>query len=58
MAPELVVDGAVKVTEALWLPGVAVPMVGASGSVSTVTEFEAAEAVPVPLAFTSLTVKV
>src|ERR1700693_5419523 len=52
--------GAVKVTVAVALPAVAVPMVGAPGTAppAGVTLFEAAEAAPVPLALVAVTVKV
>ncbi len=50
--------GAVKVTEADPLPAVAVPMVGAPGTVAGVTELEALEAAPVPTALVAVTVKV
>ena len=50
--------GAVKVTVALVFPPVAIPMVGAPGTVTGVMLFEAADASPVPMALTALTVKV
>jgi hypothetical protein len=53
--------GAVKVTVALALPAVAVPMVGAPGTVALatgVTLLEAADAGPVPSALVAVTVKV
>ena len=50
--------GAVKLTVACALPAVAVPIVGAPGTVAGVTLFEAAEAGPVPIALVALTVKV
>ena len=53
--------GAVQVTVALASPAVAVPMVGAPGTVAAavgVTELEAAEAAPVPMALVAVTVKV
>jgi hypothetical protein len=50
--------GAVNATVACALPGVAVPMVGAPGTVAGVTLFEAAEAAPVPIAFVAVTVNV
>jgi hypothetical protein len=50
--------GAVKVTVACALPAVAVPMVGAPGTVAGVTLFEAAEAALVPTALVAVTVKV
>jgi hypothetical protein len=40
------------------LPGVAVPIVGAPGTVAGVTEFDAADAVLVPAEFVAVTVKV
>jgi hypothetical protein len=46
------------VTLACALPAVAVPMVAAPGTVAGVTEFEAAEAAPVPVVFVAVTVKV
>jgi hypothetical protein len=50
--------GAEKVTETWPAPvTVAVPMVGASGTSAGVTEFEAAEAAPVPAEFVAVTVK-
>ena len=50
--------GGVKETVACPLPGVALPIVGAPGSVAGVTLLEAAEAGPVPLALLAVTVKV
>jgi len=50
--------GAVKLTIALLLPAVAVPMVGAPGTVAGVTLLEAAEAAPVPTPLVAVTVKV
>jgi hypothetical protein len=50
--------GAVKLTVAWALPAVAVPIVGAPGTVAGVTLLEAADAGPVPIAFVALTVKV
>ncbi len=50
--------GAVKVTVAWPLPPTAVTLVGAPGIVAGVTEFEALEAVLVPIAFTAVTVNV
>ena len=48
-----------KVTLAWALPAVAVPMVGAAGSVASgITAFEAAEATPVPTPLVAVTVKV
>jgi hypothetical protein len=50
--------GAVKTTVALLSSAVAVPMVGASGTVAGVTLFEAAEAAPVPTLLVAVTVNV
>jgi hypothetical protein len=50
--------GAVNATTALPDPAVAVPIVGAPGTVDGVTLPEAAEAVPVPSAFVAFTMKV
>ena len=50
--------GGVKATEAESLPAVAVPMVGAPGTVAGVAELEAAEAGPVPTPLMAITVKV
>ena len=50
--------GAVQVTVAEALPLVAVPMVGAPGTVAGVTALDAAEAVPVPAPLMAATVKV
>jgi hypothetical protein len=50
--------GAVKVTVALPLPGVALTPVGAPGSAPGVTWLEADDACPVPAAFVAVTVKV
>jgi len=50
--------GAVKVTVARTFPAVAVPIVGASGTVEGVTEFEATLAALLPLSFVAITVKV
>ena len=50
--------GAVNVTEAWALPFVAVPIVGAPGTVEGVTVFEAELAELLPLAFVANTVKV
>ena len=47
-----------NVTLACALPAVAVPMLGAPGTVAGVTLFEAAEAAPVPTALVAVTVKV
>ena len=50
--------GAVHVTVALAFPVVAVPIIGAPGTVGSVTELDAAEAFPVPTAFVAVTVNV
>ena len=50
--------GAVKVTVAWALPAVAVPMVGAPGTLRGVAAFDAADAAPVPAALPAVTVKV
>ena len=50
--------GAVKLTVALLFPAVAVPIVGAPGTVAGVTLLEAAEAAPVPTPLVAVTVKV
>jgi hypothetical protein len=50
--------GAVKATVALALPAVAVPMVGAPGTVVGVTLLLAAEAAPVPTELVAVTVNV
>jgi hypothetical protein len=50
--------GALKVTVAWALPAVAVPIVGAPGTVAGVTLFEAAEAAPVPAELVAVTVNV
>ena len=50
--------GAEKETEASALPAVAVPIVGAPGTVAGVTELEAEEALPVPTMFVAVTVNV
>ena len=50
--------GAVKLTLADVLPGVAVTFVGAPGSVRGVTAFDGAEAGPGPAAFVARTVNV
>jgi hypothetical protein len=50
--------GGVNVTVACPLPPVAVPIVGASGTVAGVTELLVAEAILVPIAFVAVTVKV
>ena len=61
MAEPPLFAGPVKVTVAWAFPAVAVPIVGAPGTVAPddgVTEFEAALAGPVPMAFVAVTVKV
>ena len=50
--------GAVKGTDAWPFPAVAVPMVGASGTVAGVTELEAALAALVPTLLVAVTVNV
>ena len=50
--------GAVQVTVAEALPAVAVPMVGAPGTLAGVTELEAADWAPVPTALIAATLKV
>jgi len=50
--------GAVKLTVALLFPAVAVPIVGAPGTVAGVTLLEAADAAPVPTPLVAVTVKV
>jgi len=50
--------GTVNVTVAWAFPFVAVPIVGAPGTVVGVTEFEAELARPAPLAFVAVTVNV
>ena len=50
--------GAVNVTVACALPAVAVPMVGAPGTVAGVTLFDAAEAAPVPAELLAVMVNV
>jgi len=49
--------GAVNVTAACALPAVAMPIVGAPGTVPGVTRFEGAEAGPLPAALVAVTVK-
>ena len=61
MAEPPLLAGAVQVTVAEALPAVAVPMVGAPGTVAGavgVTEFDGAEAAPVPTELIAATVKV
>ena len=53
-----VFEGAVNVTVACALPGVAATPVGAPGTPIGVTLFEAADAAPTPAAFVAVTVKV
>jgi hypothetical protein len=50
--------GGVKATVAWLAPGVAVPIVGAPGTVAGVTELDAAEAAPVPTLLVAFTVNV
>jgi hypothetical protein len=50
--------GAVKATDALALPAVAVPMVGAPGAVAGVTLLLEPDADPVPTALVAVTLKV
>jgi hypothetical protein len=50
--------GAVKLTEAVVLPAVAVPIPGAPGTVAGITPLEAFDAVPVPAPLVAVTVKV
>ena len=50
--------GAVNVTTALALPAVAVPIVGAPGTVAGVTLLEAAEGAPAPTLLVAVAVKV
>jgi hypothetical protein len=57
VAPPLL-PGGVKLTVACALPAVALPIVGASGTVAGVTLLEAADAGPVPIAFVAVTVNV
>jgi hypothetical protein len=53
--PPFVLLGAVKLTVAVVLPAVAVPMTGASGTVPGVTAAEAADSRPVPMALVAWT---
>ena len=55
--PPLLPD-AVKVTVACALPAVAVPMVGALGTVAGVTLFDAADGALLPIALVAMTVNV
>jgi hypothetical protein len=50
--------GAVNATLACALPAVALPIVGAPGTVAGVTALEAPDAAPVPTPFAAVTVKV
>ena len=50
--------GAVQVTPADWLPGIAVTLVGAPGEVEGVAPAEGVEELPVPEALVAVTVKV
>ena len=50
--------GGVKVTEAWVLPRVAVPIVGASGTVAGTALFDAADAELVPMVLVAVTVQV
>ena len=52
------VDPGVKATLRVPLPGVAVPMVGAPGTVNGVALLEGPDAAPVPAALVALTVQV
>jgi len=58
MADPPLLAGVVKLTVALLFPAVAVPIVGAPGTVAGVTLLEAAEAVPVPTLLVAVTVNV
>ena len=58
MAEPPVLPGAVNVTVAWVLPPVAVPMVGAPGTVAGVTADVALDAAPVPTSLVAVTVKV
>ena len=58
MALPPVIAGAVKVTLAVVLPAVAVPMVGAPGTPAGVALLDAAEAALIPIALVAVTVKV
>ena len=58
MALPPVDPGAVNATFRLPLPGAAVPMVGAPGTVNGVALLEAADAAPVPAALVAVTVQV
>ena len=58
MAEPPLLAGALNVTVACALPAVAVPIVGAPGTVAGVTLLEAADAAPVPTPLVAVTVKV
>jgi hypothetical protein len=58
MAAPPVLEGAVKLTVAVPLAVVALPIVGVPGAVAGVMLLEALEAAPVPAAFVAVTVKV
>ena len=58
MAEPPLLAGAVNVTIACPFPFVAVPIVGAPGTVEGITEFEAELAGPEPFAFVAVTVNV
>jgi hypothetical protein len=58
MAEPPVLAGAIQLTVAEAFAAVAVPMVGAAGTVAGVTELDAADAAPVPAALMARTVKV
>ena len=51
-------EGAVKLMVACTFPAVAVPITGAAGTPAGVTEFDAADAAPVPTLLVAFTVKV
>ena len=54
----LLLPDAVKLTVACALPAVAVPMVGAVGTVAGVTLFDAADGALLPIALVAITVQV
>ena len=58
MALPPLLAGAVKLTLAVVLPAVAVPMVGAPGTPAGVALLDAADAVLLPMALVAVTVKV
>jgi len=58
MADPPLLAGAVKLTVALLFPAVAVPIVGAPGTVAGVTLLDATDTAPVPTPFVAVTVKV